>query len=114
MNPSTLSTNRLSQASFFFGLLTFSAFCVGLAPIPLTAWVCYPAAILFGAFALVSGFKALQQVRISGEKGHALAMLGIWTGGLSVLAVLCFTTLTVVLLYYGAESINTIWPSFTH
>jgi hypothetical protein len=52
----------------------------------------------------------LRQVRASGEKGRAMALVGIWTGALSILAVLCFTTLTTLFIYYGVDYISTIWP----
>jgi hypothetical protein len=106
------STNRLAMASFSAAVLTLLSFCIGAAPIPLTGWVCYPVAILLGAAALLTGFRALRQLRSSGEKGRVLAVLGMWMGGLTILAVLCLTTLTIVILFYGAEAIHGIWPGF--
>ena len=103
-------TNRLAMLSFMLAALTFSFFCVGLAPIPLTAWVCYPAAMLLGCAALLTGFRAVRQVRASGEKGRFLAWAGIWAGLLTMLAVLCATSLSLVFLYYGAQTINNLWP----
>ena len=112
MIPSTApTTNRLALLSFFSATLTFLSFCIGIAPIPLTSWVCYPAAILLGCAALLSGFIALRQVRASGEKGRGLALLGMWSGVLTILAVVCFTSLTVMFLYYGREVLNTVWPT---
>ena len=112
MIPSANSTNRLALVSFISATLTLLAFCVGFAPIPLTAWVCYPAAILLGVVDLLTGFKALRQVRTSGEKGRYLTYLAIWIGALTILGVLCFSTLSFVFLFYGAETIKTIWPHF--
>ena len=112
MIPSTAPTNRLALLSFLIAGLTLTSFCVGFVPIPLTAWVCYPGAVLLGCAALLTGFVALRQVRASGEKGRALALLGIWTGVLTILAVLVFTALTVVLIYYGAEALSTFWLQF--
>jgi hypothetical protein len=112
MIPSTAPTNRLALLSFLCAGLTLTSFCGGVVPIPLTAWVCYPGAVLLGCAALLTGFRALRQVRASGEKGRALALLGIWTGALTILAVLVFTALTVVILIYGAEAINTLWLQF--
>jgi predicted membrane protein len=109
---STAPTNRLALVSFFAAFLTVVSFCGGLAPLPLTAWVCYPLAILLGIVALVSGFTALRQVRASGEKGRAIALIGIWAGTLSILAVICATTLTVLVLYYGLDYFKTSWPQF--
>ena len=112
MIPSSAPTNRLSLLSFLSAFLTIASFCVGFAPIPMTAWVCYPSAVLLGMVALASGFTSLRQVRASGEKGRALALIGIWTGVLSILAVLCFTTLTVYFIYYGVDYLHNNWPQF--
>ncbi|MCX6081522.1 MAG: DUF4190 domain-containing protein [Chloroflexi bacterium] len=118
MIPSTVSTkniqagssaNRLALVSFLFAALTFSSFCIGLLPIPLSAWVCYPAAILLGSAALLTGFRALQQLRARGQKGRGMALVGIWTGALTILAVLCATTLTFVFFFYGADYMNRLW-----
>ena len=110
--PTAPTTNRLAQLSFLCAVLTFLSFCLGLDPfLPLSSWVCYPAAILLGGVALLSGFMALRQVRASGEKGRGLALLGIWSGALTMLAVVCFATLGVAFLYYGKEVLNTYWPT---
>ena len=111
MIPSSAPTNRLSLLSFLSAVLTVISFCIGFAPfLPLTAPVCYPAAVLLGIVALASGFTSLRQVRASGEKGRAMALIGIWTGVLSILAVICATTLTVLTLYYGLDYLKTYWP----
>jgi uncharacterized membrane protein len=112
MISSSAPTNRLSLISFLSACLTVSSFCIGFAPIPLTAWVCYPAAVLFGMISLVSGFTSLRQVRASGEKGRAMSLIGIWTGILTILAVICTTTITVLALYYGLDYFQTYWPQF--
>jgi hypothetical protein len=113
MIPSTAPTNRLSLVSFLSAILTVISFCIGLAPfLPMTAPVCYPIAVLLGIVALVSGFTSLRQVRASGEKGRAMALIGIWTGVLSILAVICTTTLTILALYYGLDYLRTYWPQF--
>ena len=112
ISPTAPTTNRLAQLSFLCAVLTFLSFCLGLDPFLLmSAWVCYPVAILLGCAALFCGFKALRQVRASGEKGRGLALLGIWSGALTILAVVCFTSLTVVFLYFGKEVLNTYWPT---
>ena len=110
MISSTAPTNKLALLSFISAFFTFSSFCLGVAPIPLTAWVCYPVAILFALVSLFSGISSLSQVRISGEKGRALALIGIWTGVLTSLAVVCFTTLTILLFYYGADYVWSLLP----
>jgi hypothetical protein len=110
---SSAPTNRLALVSFLSAILTISSFCLGFVPIPMTAWVCYPSAVLLGSIALASGVASLRQVRANGEKGRGLALLGIWMGGLSILAVTCATTLTVLALYYGLDYLKTYWPQFT-
>ena len=110
MISSPAPTNRLSLISFLSAFLTVSSFCIGFAPIPLTAWVCYPLAVLLGITALVSGFTSLRQVRASGEQGRAMALIGIWAGALSILAVICATTLTVLALYFGLDYLQTLRP----
>jgi hypothetical protein len=113
MIPSTAPTNRLSLVSFFLAILTVIFFCIGFAPfLPMTAPFCYPAAVLTGAVALVSGVSSLRQVRASGEKGRAMALIGIWTGVLSILAVICATTMTVLILVYGLDYLKTYWLQF--
>jgi len=110
MIPPIASLNRLSLFSFLFSGLTFISFCLGAVPIPLTAWVCYPSAILLGGAALLTGFGALRQVRVSGERGRRLALFSVWIGLLAMLAVLCFSVITVVIYYYGVEALKTLWP----
>ena len=109
MISSSAPTNRMAIISFAAAFFTLASFCVGVVPIPLTAWVCYPAALLFGGVALVAGFRALNQIRSAGGKERAMALIGIWAGGLTILAVLCFTTITAVLLYYGADYLQQFW-----
>lgn len=113
MIQSTAPTNRLALFSFLLAFLTILSFCIGLAPIPLTAWVCYPAAVLFGLTAIGTGLTGLRQVRSSAEKGRAIALIGIWTGVLTIFGVLFFTAITAILVYYGVSSLNTLWPRIT-
>jgi hypothetical protein len=60
--------------------------------------------------ALFTGIIALRQVRVSGARGRGLALIGIWTGLLSMLAVVCFTTFGLLALTYGAEIFQRLWP----
>ena len=91
----TSHTNRLAIVSLVLTLLTLFSFCIGVSPIPLTAGVCYPAAILLGAAALLSGWMSLRQIRRSGERGRWMALSGVILGGLTILAVLCAVALTI-------------------
>ena len=95
MDETTHPINRLAVLSLVLAALTVLSFCVGAAPIPLTGWVCFPAAIFLGAAALGCGLVALRRMRSSGERGRGLALTGAWLGGLSILSTLCLITLTV-------------------
>ncbi len=106
-------TNRLALFSLLAAGLTLLSFCGGVAPIPLSALVCYPTAILLGLAAFLSGCLALRQIRASGEAGRWLAWLSLILGGLTILAVLCLSALTGLALYYGADTLKTLWPQFT-
>lgn len=104
--------NRLAAYSLIAALLTILSFCIGFAPfLPLTALVCYPAAVILGIISLVTGFRALRQMRISGESGRWMALAGIWVGSFAILAVLCATTLTLATLLLSADYLQTLRPT---
>lgn len=109
--PSPSPTNTLAVASLLAALLTVLSFCGGVAPIPLTGWVCFPAAIFFGLLALLTGVPALGQIRARGEAGRGMALIGAWTGGLTILATLCAITLSAVAV---SALINQIWQQSQH
>ncbi len=111
MPPIPVRTNPLAILSAIAAALTFSSFCIGVAPIPLTAWVCYPSAFILGLLASATGFIALRQIRTSVERGRRLALFGLFTGILTILAVLCVTSLSLALVYFGRNYINAIWPA---
>lgn len=110
MYPSTAPTNRLALYSLFAAGLTIFSFCIGFAPIPLSSIPCYPMAVVLSIVALVYGSRALNQIRLTGEKGRGLALLGIWTGIFTILAVVCFTTLTILVMVYGLDYLHVSWP----
>ncbi len=104
--------NRLAITSLTAALLTIVSFCIGCAPfLPLTAGICYPMAGALGIISMVTGFRALRQVRTSGENGRWMALTGIWVGSLSILAVLCATVLAFAGLFLGVDYIQTLWPT---
>ena len=82
-------TNRTSIISFSSAILTLLSFCIAVAPIPFTGFLCFPAASLLGLAALATGLTSLRQIRSNGENGQLYAMLGISIGGLAMLASLC-------------------------
>ena len=100
------------MVAFASAILTLTAFCGGVAPIPLTGIVCYPVAVLLGAISVLFGFRALRQMRESGERGRRLALFGLWSGGLTILVIVLLTVLTVMLLFFGTDAIYSIWPRF--
>ncbi len=106
MDDTSLPTSRLAILSLAFALLTVFSFCIGVAPIPTTGWVCFPAAIFFGAIALVSGVASLRRIRSSGESGRGMALIGVWLGGLTILATICAIALTISVI---AAFISQVW-----
>ncbi len=88
-NTPLVSTNRTAIISVISALFTLLSFCIAVAPIPLTGWVCFPAAGLTGLVAFAAGLISLRQIRSSGENGRNYALLGAWIGGLVTLASLC-------------------------
>jgi uncharacterized membrane protein HdeD (DUF308 family) len=109
MNKVSPATNRNALYSFVAVILTVLTFCVGIAPLPLTAIPCYPASLFFGIIALVAGLKALRQLRASGENGRWMALIGIWLGVLTMLAVVCATTITLTLLPSLFDYLKHFW-----
>lgn len=109
-----LPTNRNSILSLVISLLTLISFCIGVAPIPLTSLVCYPAGILLGLAGLLTGFMALRQIRQTGQPGRWMAWTGIGMGGLSMLAILCAVTLVAISLPTLAQYLEQVWSQAAH
>jgi hypothetical protein len=105
--------NRDSIIGFIAAILTVISFCVGVIPVPFTALICYPVNIVAGIFTLVTGLKALRQIRQLGERGRALALISAWTGGVIIFAVLCVITLSLGILLFPflANFIKIPWPT---
>ncbi|GAB4486717.1 MAG: hypothetical protein Fur0016_16480 [Anaerolineales bacterium] len=107
-----MPANRLAVYSLGAALLTLLSFCIGFAPfLPLTAGVCYPAAVFGGLVSIVTGLRSLRQMRTSGESGRWMALTGIWTGSLTILAVVCAAILTLTVLFLGFDYLQTLWPT---
>lgn len=103
-------TNRFAIQSLIAAALTVFFFCVGFAPIPMTAPFCYPASLVTSIYALAIGFRALQQIRQTGERGRGLAWVGILTGMVTILAVCCAVGLTLMLGPVIFDQITRAWP----
>jgi hypothetical protein len=99
--------NKHARLSLVSAIVTLLFFCIGFAPfLPMTAIVCYPAALLSGVVSLVSGLRGLRH-----SSGHWMAWVGIMTGILVILGVAAFTTLTALLLPVMAEGVVEMWQS---
>ena len=107
------SINRRAILSLVSAVLALLSFCVGAAPIPLTALVCYPASIFLGIAALWAGLTAIRQIHNTDESGRSLAKIGIWVGGLTILFIACAIALMVALWPYISELIQQIWVQIT-
>jgi hypothetical protein len=82
--------NRLAVFSLLAGLITLFSFCIGVMPfLPLTAWICYPAAIITGLIATATGLISLFQIRSTGGNGKIYGIIGTGIGGLTILGTLC-------------------------
>ena len=112
MTLSNPPTNRHALVAFIAALITLASFCIGVAPIPLTGLVCYPAAIVWGIIAFFFGFRGLRQLRRSGERGGWMAWFGMSCGALTILMILFLITLTIIILFYGMSAIYPIWPPY--
>ena len=110
MNNPSPTTNFLAILSFIAALFTVLTFCFGFAPIPLSAVICYPVSTLLGIVSLVSGLRALRQMDRGGETGRTLALIGVWTGALTLTGVVCFSALGIWLLPRAVEFIQQNWP----
>jgi len=97
-SPPTIPTNRNAVISLIAAILTLLSFCGAVVPIPLTGFVCYPTAALFGLAALATGINSLRQIRSSGENGRPFAVIGTAIGTLTAMAVLCIIALGLVFL----------------
>ena len=101
--------NRRAIISLALATLGLLSFCIGAAPLPVTALVCYPASLLFGVAALWNGTIAIQQMRKQNEKGRVPALIGIWIGALTILFVLCAVTLVALLWPHVSEFLREAW-----
>ncbi len=87
--------NRNAVISIVAAILTLLSFCIAVAPIPLTGWVCYPAAFMLGLVGLLTGIASLAQIRSSGENGRVYAIVGITVGTLTILGTACAVALGI-------------------
>ena len=105
----TTPFNRQAIFSVVLAVLTLISFCVGVAPIPLSSLVCYPSAVLLGLASLWMGAAALREMRQTGERGRRLALVSLWSVGFINLAILCFTTIMILLFPYLVDTLRAWW-----
>jgi hypothetical protein len=100
------STNRGALISLLAALLTLLALCGAVVPIPLTGFVCYPAAALLGIVAFITGLISLRRIRATGEGGRSLALIGVGIGSLAVAGATCIAVVGIWLYPYIAGAIH--------
>ncbi len=101
--------NKHSIISLILGLLTIFTFCGGiLIPVPFTSLICAPVSFLLAVLALIYGMVSLNRIRVRNESGRHMAWIGILSGGLIFLCVLCLVITLVSLFLVAPESL----PSF--
>ncbi len=95
--PPSVPINRYAAISLIAGGLSVASFCTAVAPSPVTGYVCYPAALLLGLAALLSGVTSLMQLRTRPENGRFYAVVGVSIGAITVVAALCVVALGIAL-----------------
>jgi hypothetical protein len=108
MTPEVTSINRYAVVSLLAGMLGLLALCIGVIPVPLTGFVCFPSAAILCATSVVCGAVALGQLQAGRESGRGIALLGLATGGLTLAAGMCITVVGFALLSRLAESVR-LW-----
>ncbi|MBI5825852.1 MAG: DUF4190 domain-containing protein [Chloroflexi bacterium] len=99
-------TNRHSVISLVLGILTIVTFCGGfIIPIPFTSFVCAPASLLLGVLALIYGMISLNRIRKHNEAGRPMAWIGILSGGLIFLCILCMVIALISLFMFAPETL---------
>jgi hypothetical protein len=101
-------TNRNAIISLISAILTLFSFCIAVAPIPFTGFVCYPAATVLGLTAFATGLTSLRQIRSDSENGRTYALVGASIGGLATLASLCAMLLGILWLPMIANFIHQV------
>jgi len=112
--PPTPPHNRKAIIGFIFALLALLALCTGVLPIPFTALICFPPSAMFGIASLVLGLLAQREIRSNGQDGRKLALLAVYIGGFTILAMICMITAGAILLpriyEWLSQNINQVRP----
>jgi len=99
--------NNHSILSFVFGILTILSFCTGLAPVPLTSFICFPTSFLLGFLSLIFGTISLNQIRKRNETGQPMAWVGIALGGFVFICLLCVIITFALFFIFAPDSVPT-------
>ncbi len=95
--PQPLPINRTAILSLIVVVLIILSVCGAVVPIPLTGYVCFPAAALLGIPAFITGLMSLRQIRGTQQRGRVFAWIGTLTGGLVILIDLCAIAAAILL-----------------
>ncbi len=90
------SPNRLAFISLLLLFLNFLSLVVGILPIPLLDFVCYPLTIFGGIAAMWTGWQALRRLPSGGWR--VLTHVSLWFNGLFIIASICFFTFSILLV----------------
>ncbi|MBI3153618.1 MAG: DUF4190 domain-containing protein [Chloroflexi bacterium] len=105
-NKVTSPTNRHSVISLILGVLTIVTFCGGvIIPLPFTSFICAPTSLLLGVLALIYGTISLNRIRKHNESGRPMAWIGIFSGGIILLCVLCMVLALISLFMFAPDSL---------
>ena len=64
-------------------------------------------------FTLVKGLSALRQIDQSAEAGRTLALIGVWAGSLTLVGILCASTLFALALPPLIDFLQKTWAHLT-
>jgi hypothetical protein len=88
-----IATNPAAVISVVFAGLAILSLCIAIAPIPLTGFVCFPAAMMLGGLAFATGLASLRQIRSSTGNGRTMALLATGIGAGAAIGALSMTAL---------------------
>ena len=104
----TPPTNKHSIISLILGILTILTLCGGMVPVPFTGFICFPTTFVLGLLALIYGAISLNTIRKNNESGKPWAWIGILSGGLIFLCMLCMLIAIVSLFIFAPDTVQPI------
>jgi hypothetical protein len=94
----TVFINNKAVFSFIAAILAVISLCVGILPIPFLELICYPFSLVLGIAAIVLGLWAQYEVRVRGEGGKMLAVIAVWLGVFTLIALACLIWFLVTII----------------